>query len=103
MNHDLYKPLKPRLLDQVRETIRTKYYSIRTEQSYVQWIRRYILFHNKRHPKVKNQHKEDLAQGYGSVYLPNAFERKYRGADKSWIWQYVFPSSKISVDPPFWH
>jgi len=51
MNHDPYKPLKPRLLDQVRETIRTKHYSIRTEQSYVQWVRRYILFHNKRHPK----------------------------------------------------
>jgi integron integrase len=49
--------------------------------------------------KVKNQHKKDLAQGYGSVYLPNALERKYRGADKSWAWQYVFPSSKISVDP----
>ena len=239
MNQYLYKSGKPRLLDQVRETIRTKHYSIRTEQSYVQWIRRYILFHNKRHPKdmgthevnqflthlavkdrvaastqtqalcaivflyryvlnaelgsldglirakkkknlpvvftreeagkvlkkmtgtqllmanllygsglrlmecirlrvkdvdfgynqivvrdgkgkkdritmlpetivhylkehlkkVKNQHKEDLARGYGSVYLPDALERKYRGADKSWVWQYVFPSSKISVDP----
>ena len=39
-----------RLLDQVRDAIRLKHYSYRTEQSYVQWIRRYILFHNKRHP-----------------------------------------------------
>lgn len=39
-----------RLLDQVRELIRIKHYSIRTEQAYVQWIRRYILFHRKRHP-----------------------------------------------------
>lgn len=239
MNHDLYKLGKPRLLDQVREMIRTKHYSIRTEQCYVQWIRRYIFFHNKRHPKdmgtnevnqflthlavkdrvaastqtqalcaivflykyvlntelgsldglirakkkknlpvvftreeagqvlanmsethrlmanllygsglrlmecirlrvkdvdfgydqivvrdgkgkkdritmlpkaivhhlnehlkrVRNQHKEDIEQGYGSVYLPNALARKYRGAEKSWAWQYVFPSSKISVDP----
>lgn len=38
-------------MDQVRETIRTMHYSIRTEQSYVQWIRQYILFHNKIHPK----------------------------------------------------
>lgn len=39
-----------KLLDQVREAIRTKHYSYRTEQSYVDWIKRYILFHNKRHP-----------------------------------------------------
>lgn len=51
MNHNHGKIRKPRLLDQVRETIRTLHYSIRTEQSYVQWIRRYILFHNKKHPK----------------------------------------------------
>jgi len=41
----------PKLLDQVRDRIRTKHYSLRTEQSYVQWIRRYILFNGKRHPK----------------------------------------------------
>jgi integron integrase len=41
----------PRLLDQVREIIRIKHYSIRTEQAYMQWIRRYILFHGKRHPR----------------------------------------------------
>ncbi len=43
---------KPRkLLDQVRDAIRLKHYSYRTEQTYVGWIRRYILFHDKRHPK----------------------------------------------------
>lgn len=40
-----------KLLDQVRDVIRKKHYSIRTEQAYVDWIRRYILFHKKRHPK----------------------------------------------------
>lgn len=40
----------PKLLDRVRERIRFKHYSIRTEDSYVQWIRRFILFHGKRHP-----------------------------------------------------
>lgn len=41
----------PKLLDQVRETIRTKHYSYRTEQTYADWIKRFILFNNKRHPK----------------------------------------------------
>ncbi|HIE54494.1 MAG TPA: integron integrase [Chromatiaceae bacterium] len=41
---------KPRLLDQVRHRCRVKHYSIRTEKRYVDWIRRFILFHNKRHP-----------------------------------------------------
>ncbi|ASC71819.1 Integrase/recombinase [Halomicronema hongdechloris C2206] len=47
--HPESRPKK--LLDQVRDTIRLKHYSYRTEQTYVQWIRRYILFHDKRHPK----------------------------------------------------
>lgn len=38
------------LLDRVRTLIRTRHYSYRTEQSYIHWIKRYILFHNKRHP-----------------------------------------------------
>ncbi len=42
---------KPKLLDQVRSAIRIRHYSIRTEEAYVQWIKRFILFHNKRHPK----------------------------------------------------
>ncbi len=42
---------KPRFLDQVRQVIRRKHYSIRTEEAYVLWIKRYILFHDKRHPK----------------------------------------------------
>lgn len=41
----------PRLLDQVRDKLRVKHYSIRTEQAYVDWIKRYIFFHDKRHPK----------------------------------------------------
>ena len=40
----------PKLLDRVRQTIRAKHYSRRTESAYVDWIRRYVLFHRKRHP-----------------------------------------------------
>jgi|SRR5690625_735897 len=230
---------KPKLLDQMRGKIRRKNYSIRTEKSYVDWARRYILFHGKRHPKdmnareveaflthlavernvsastqnqarsallflykevlevdlpwldgvvpakrprrlpvvltqhearqflaelsgtnwlvasllygsglrllealrlrvkdveferreivvregkgnkdrvtvlpenvipplkahmqrVKVLHDEDLAEGYGAVYLPNALSRKYPNAPGSWGWQYVFPSPSRSTDP----
>ncbi len=41
---------KPRLLDLVRDRIRARHFSIRTEQTYLGWIRRFILFHDKRHP-----------------------------------------------------
>ena len=44
-------PSSPKLLDRVRETLRRKHYSYRTEQAYVHWIKRFILFHDKRHPK----------------------------------------------------
>ena len=43
-------PGPPRLLDRVREAIRARHYSLRTEEAYVGWIRRFILFHKKRHP-----------------------------------------------------
>ena len=46
---------QPRLLDRVREAIRVRHYSLRTEQSYIQWIRRFILFHDKRHPETMGE------------------------------------------------
>lgn len=230
---------KPKLLEQVRDVIRRKHFSIRTEQAYVDWIRRFIVFHKKRHPremaetevseflthlaregrvaastqnqalsallflykevlkqeigwlnnverakrparlpvvltrdeahkifahlhgtyrlmagllygsglrlmecvrlrvkdidlgylritvrdgkggkdrvtmlplnlakpierhllKVKTLHEEDLEAGFGSVYLPGALARKYANAATEWGWQYVFPSSRLSIDP----
>lgn len=229
----------PKLLDQVRTVARLKHYSIKTEQAYVHWIRRYIFFHQKRHPvemaepeirqflshlavrlnvsastqtvalsallflyrdvlkrslpyidnierarpsrhlpvvftraevqtllaylsgtnlllasllygaglrlmedlrlrvkdvdfsqnqivvrdgkgsidritmlpatikqalaehlgRVRLLHQRDLKEGFGSVYLPTALERKYSNAGKEWCWQYVFPSLKRSRDP----
>ncbi|MGA9351364.1 MAG: integron integrase [Anaerolineae bacterium] len=232
------EPASRKLLDRVRDALRLKHYSIRTAVSYVNWIRRYVLFHNKRHPnemgsveveaflthlavkenvaastqnqalsallflyrevlkkdlgpidalrakkpkrlptvltreevrrvlghlsgthqlmakllygsglrlmecvrlrvkdldfaqraivirdakgdqdrvtmlpesliaplqehllRVKRLHEEDLAKGYGAVYLPYALERKYPSADREWTWQYVFPAQRLSVDP----
>jgi len=47
----LDEPKPKKLLDQVSEALRTKHYAYRTEQTYVDWIKRYIIFHKKRHPK----------------------------------------------------
>jgi hypothetical protein len=41
---------KPRLFEQVRDQMRLHHYSLRTEETYLHWIKRYILFHGKRHP-----------------------------------------------------
>lgn len=50
-NHSLTQPAKPKLLDQVRAAIRCRHYSRRTEDTYIQWIKRFIFFNNKRHPE----------------------------------------------------
>ncbi|WP_414630751.1 tyrosine-type recombinase/integrase [Agaribacterium haliotis] len=44
-------------------------------------------------------HFEDLKSGFGDVYLPDALDRKYPGAAKEFCWQFLFPSSRIAVDP----
>jgi integron integrase len=49
--------------------------------------------------RVRELHRQDLAAGFGAVYLPYALERKYPGAACDWGWQYVFPSAKLAVDP----
>jgi integron integrase len=237
--HDAAPQQTPRLLDQLRDRIRLKHCSIRTEQAYVDWVRRFVLFHGKRHPaemgareveaflthlavqsnvaaSTQNQaksailflyrevlgaelpwldgvqsakrpqrlpvvltedeveallarmsgtaglvarllygsglrllegarlrvkdldlarleilvrdgkggkdrvtmvpeslqeplqaqlavaqalHCRDLLDGFGEVYLPFALARKYPGAGKEWMWQYVFPAERISRDP----
>jgi integron integrase len=49
--------------------------------------------------KVKAQHEEDLARGYGRVAMPGALARKYPNAEYEWGWQYVFPATRFSRDP----
>jgi integron integrase len=53
-------PQKPKLLDQVRQAMRTRHYSDKTEKAYVHWIKRYIFFHNKRHPAEMSE--KEIAQ-----------------------------------------
>jgi integron integrase len=44
-------------------------------------------------------HQRDLEQGHGEVFLPDALARKWPKAPREWIWQFVFPSGRLSVDP----
>ena len=61
---------KPKLLDQIRSAIRVRHYSIRTEEVYAHWVKRYIYFHGKRHP-------QDLNAGHVAAFLSHlAVERK---------------------------
>jgi integron integrase len=70
-------PNPPRLLDRVRAALRVRHYSLRTEEAYVQWVRRFILFHHKRHPMEMgaaeiNQFLTDLAvRGHVSASTQN--------------------------------
>lgn len=48
---------------------------------------------------AKEVHRDDLAEGFGDVWLPFALARKYRGASREWGWQYVFPADSRSPDP----
>jgi hypothetical protein len=72
LNHAYEGRQQPKLLDQVRHAMPTKHYNLRTEEAYVQWIRRCILFHNKRHPKdmgveEAGQFLSDLAVNHHGV------------------------------------
>lgn len=49
--------------------------------------------------RVRLMHEEDLAAGFGAVFLPYALARKYPSAERDWLWQYVFPSARRSADP----
>ena len=68
---------KPKLLDQVRDVIRRKHFSIRTEEAYTNWIRRFILFHAKRHPR-------DMAEAEVTEFLTHlAREGKVAGSTQN--------------------
>jgi len=87
-------PQPPRLLDQVREAIRLRHFSFKTEKSYVHDVRDFILFHQKRHPK-------EMGADEIRAYLSHlAVERHVAPSTQTvWGWQFVFPSWKRSVDP----
>jgi len=64
---------KQKLLDQVRDAIRLRHYSIRTEEAYTHWIKRYILFHHKTHPR-------ELGEAHVSAFLTHLAVDKHVAA-----------------------
>ena len=48
---------------------------------------------------VRSLHERDRAEGFGEVWLPYAFDRKHTAAAVDWLWQYVFPATRLSEDP----
>jgi hypothetical protein len=61
-------------------------------QSVVEPLREHLV-------KVRVLHRQDIADGFGEVYLPYALDRKYPNAGRKWAWQYGFPSTKRWIDP----
>lgn len=72
-----FKTLASKLLDQVRDAIRLRHYSIRTERTYLHWIRYFIRDHD----------------------MPDALARKYPNAPREWGWQWLFPAARPAIDP----
>ena len=73
--HCMEKPSK-KLLEQVTDVIRLKHYSYKTEKSYINWIKRSIIFHNKRHPKEMSgkEIEEFLKDRFIHPYLHNVHQ-----------------------------
>jgi len=61
--------VKKKLLDIVRDTVRFKHYSLSTERTYIHWIKHYIFFHNKKHPKEMG--KEEIEEYLTSLAIEN--------------------------------
>ncbi len=98
------------LLDRVREVIRYKHYSIRTERSYVEWVRRYVHFHGRRHPRDMGADEVRVFLGYlaGELKLAASTHQQalsallflYRdvlGVDMPWLTNLDRPKKPVRV------
>src|SRR2546426_3227956 len=82
---------KLKLLDQVSEVMRFKHYSIRTETTYRDWIKRFIFFHGKRHPRLKLSvwsHANSWRNPQGTPRRETASARSRRSASSRNSWKY---------------
>ena len=71
MNSVAYLPQSKRLLEQVREVLRYKHYSLKTEQAYVYWVRFFVRWHGRDGPM---QHPRGMgARSYSARYVPGGF------------------------------
>ena len=78
-------PAAPKLLDQVRDKLRAKHYSIRIEEQYSQWIRRFILFHDKRHPKAMGAPEVEAFLSHADRIFKRPFSLSRTVALRAWV------------------
>jgi len=79
MQHAAPAPQPPKLLDRMRIHLRTRHYSIRTETAYIDWVRRFILFHGKRHP-------QDMGAAEVEAFLSHlAVDRQVSGSTQNQV------------------
>ena len=74
-----------KLLDRVRDKLRLKHYAYRTEQTYIHWIKRYIYFHDIRHPK-------DMGAAEVEAFLTHLFNCNWPNSSTSKTWPLVRPA-----------
>ncbi len=92
----MYKD-KPKLMDQLSEALRLKHNSLKTEKSYIHWGRRFILFHNKRHPQEMEtpETQSFLNHSVQVLFFPNS--TKAGGGGRQKIYGYGWPQA---IRPP---
>lgn len=88
----------PKLLDQVRHQIRLRHYSIRTERSYLSWIKRYILYHGKKHPEAMGAKEIESFLTHLAVNL-NVAASTQNQAFNALIFYTIMSSNKNSTSP----
>ena len=84
---------QPRLLDQISDRIRLKHYSIRTEHTYLDWVKRFVLFHRKRHPASMG--KADVEAFLSHLAVNGKVAASTRNQAKSAI-LFLYPESVVS-------
>lgn len=94
-DRECYVAMAKRLMDEAREAFRANHYSYRTEEQYLKWTRRFILFHIKQQLEwLRSLHRREVERGKPGVSLPYAINRKYKKATLEWRWWYLFPARK---------
>ncbi|MBL7074399.1 phage integrase N-terminal SAM-like domain-containing protein [candidate division KSB1 bacterium] len=68
---------KSKILDQIHSAIRTRHYSLRTEEAYVNWIKRFILFHKKRHPLEMSEKEINQFLTYLAAFICDTSVRSW--------------------------
>ncbi len=81
---DTPAPPKPKLLDQLRESLRSRHYSRRTEQTYCQWVKRFIFFHHVRHPVEMAEPEMNHIYDRNSAFSVGVLYGKYCG-----VWGFI--------------